>query len=156
MNTRTDSATARIVRFSMVISEILKKPLPPGWLSEPTLKRPLRYGIDSPLAKRMTPQESPDAKENSLQQSLLLDRLIHIDRTGRLKTAGTGKARRNKPFVALQQDQSQRPDPAATLPHEAQSHVGAHGIFIDKAFAPQPETPRAVRRSSLRHSLLWR
>ena len=62
---------------------------------------PLRYRIISPLAERVTPQDPLDAQVKTFYQSHLFYGLVHINRTGRFKSACGRQPGRNIFFIAF-------------------------------------------------------
>ena len=70
-----------------------------GTLFHYRLTRELRDRIKSSGTKGMTPQQAFQPQEKSFENSFFLDCLIHIDGTGRLKTARTRQPRRDAGFV---------------------------------------------------------
>lgn len=86
-----------------------------------------RNRIKSTGTKRMTSQQTPHAEKHPTKQTPLLDRLVHVDRTRRFKTAGSREKRRNELLVELQEQKSRFPDPLAEGPLHAHYHQFSAG-----------------------------
>lgn len=86
-----------------------------------------RHRIKSAGTKRMTSQQTLHAEEHPTKQTPLLDRLIHVDRTGRLETAGSREKRRNELLVELQEQKCRFPDPVAEGTLHAHYHQFSAG-----------------------------
>jgi len=71
----------------------------------------------------MTSQQTLYADKKSPQKTPFTDRLIHINRTGRLKPASVGETGWYEPFIALQQKQNQCPAFVADLVYKRESHA---------------------------------
>jgi hypothetical protein len=108
---------------------------------------PLRNRIDPSLAKWMAPHQPSDTQENPFEQSPFLDRLVHVNRTGRLKSASKGETRRNESLVAFQQNQDQRLEHIAGFDDSAGAYYASAGTLIGKAFSRKQGIQRAIQRS---------